>query len=168
MAGLSLYEIDATLQYVLDEWEKWAIEHDGDVTDFPLSREMDALTGDLETKALNVACVIKSMLAEAQAINDERKRLEQREKIVKHKAERLKAYLKEHINPGVKYENARASIKWRRSEGLVVNAPMSEIPKDFIKFGEPSVKVAELKAAVKAGLTIKGVDLEQRINIVIG
>ncbi len=46
---MNLYEIEKELREVLKLEDKWASEYEGDITDFPLNKELEKLNiGELE------------------------------------------------------------------------------------------------------------------------
>lgn len=76
----SIYEIDQEILACIDE-------ETGEILD---AKRLDALQMEREKKLENVACWVKNLLADADAIKAERRQLEEREKAARNKAERLK------------------------------------------------------------------------------
>ena len=74
------------LNFLMDEW---AIEHEGDITDFPLFDEMEKLGEDKRQKFLRMGLWIKDLFKDAKGIKDEIDTLQRRRKALENKAEKL-------------------------------------------------------------------------------
>lgn len=161
---LSLYEIADELRQLDNKLMEWAEEHDGDITDFPFAKEMEAIEGDMETKALNTAEYIKNLLAEAEAIKKEKKVLAARQSALEKKADKCKDYLQSYIPEGQKYKNARTVIGWRKSERLILDVEPDELPREYQKI---EAKSADIKRDIKAGKDIDFAEIKKFNNISI-
>jgi hypothetical protein len=163
---MKLYELTAELEQARTELEAWAEEHEGDISECPALLSLELAESDIEDKALNIACLVKDWSAQADAISVEKKRLEQREKVLKNRSDYLKRYLSKNIPEGKKFENARAVISWRKSNALLVDIPPEELPEQYQKVKTEADKTG-IKAAIKSGEEIQGCTLETRHNIQI-
>ena len=109
---MKLYEIDKAYQ----EWQEKVMEADGEITQ-ELMEELDRIQETGDEKLESYAIVVKSFLAEAEAINGEKKRLDEREKRAKAAAENVKRcadYLMQLLGKD-KFKTARTAITYRRS-----------------------------------------------------
>lgn len=164
---MKLYELSADLQSVLDKLEQWAIDHDENLEGFPLADELEAIEGDFQNKALTIGCMVKDFEYEAEKFKAEIATLQARKKAMENRADRLRDYLLANIQEGIKMEDARCKIGWRKSERVMINIPVESLPEEYLRFAEPAPKLDELKKALKAGQAIAGVELEQRQNLQI-
>lgn len=73
-------------------------EPGAEVPDDVIADTMEALGGELEDKAVNVAKYIKNLEAEAEAIGKAVEGMGKRIKAINDKAERLRSYLKAHMS----------------------------------------------------------------------
>lgn len=154
---MTLYEIDQAILDTIDQ-------ETGEIIDLD---RLNALEMERDTKISNVACWIKDLKAEAEAIKAEKQALEKRQKAAENKAESLKEWL-QGILQGEKFKDARCSISYRKSERVVFDDGFcfSSLPAQFKKVTiEP--KKTEIKDYLKTGATIEGVELAESNNIQI-
>ena len=120
-----------------------------------------------ETKKIsNVACWIKDLKAEADAIKAEKNALAKRQTVCENKDEQLKDYLTRALN-GIKFKDARCSISYRKSESVEVDdSVIDKLPEEYIKV-EKTVRKTELKDAMKLGFEFEGCRLIEKNNIQI-
>ena len=105
---MTIYEIEAAILETVDE-------ETGEIIDL---ERLEALEMERDRKISNVACWIKDLKAEAEAIKAEKQALEKRQKAAENKAERLKEWL-QGILQGEKFKDSRCSISYRKSEKVV-------------------------------------------------
>jgi len=118
----SLYEIDKEIIGLHNALEKWAVEHDGDITDFPFSDYEEHLKYEKEQKLLSIACWIKNLNSDAAAIKAEEDSLRKRRQAIENKAESLEKLIKLHYSKDEdKLQNSRAVLSYRRSEKVVID-----------------------------------------------
>jgi len=96
-----------------------------------LNSELNQRRQELCDKALEIACLIKNELAEAQAIKDEIDRLRKRQSAHVNAGNFWKRYLQNTL-PKIKYENGRAKLSWRKSKSLHID-PSYVIPELYQK-----------------------------------
>lgn len=91
--GMTLYDIDAQIAALEDAAEDDMLidEETGEL--ISVSQALDALRMEREEKLENVACWIKNLNAEADAIREEENRLMKRRKAAETKAANLKSWL---------------------------------------------------------------------------
>ena len=154
---MTIYDIEAEIMDCIDQ-------ETGEVIDID---RLNALEMERDKKISNVACWIKDLKAEAEAIKAEKQALEKRQKAAENKAESLKTWLS-GILQGEKFKDSRCSISYRRSEKVtfaddfVVDSLPDEMKKITI---EP--RKTEIKEFLKAGGEIEGVRIEENTSMTI-
>ena len=92
MSTLRLYEIAETYLRALEDL--------ADIEDLPeqaITDTLEGLQGEFEVKAINVAGYIRNIEAEASAVEQARKGMERRQRSLTRHAERLREYVKNHM-----------------------------------------------------------------------
>jgi hypothetical protein len=163
---MKLYDIEQELQEVEAMLDEWASEHEGDFTDFPLMKELDEIEQARENKLLNIGCWVKSLDAEVEAYKQEKQKIDTKKKVVENKANRLREYLSSYLKKDEKIKDPRCQLAWRKSKSLNITVETEALPDEFIKT-EKTVKKAELKNAIKAGLELEGVTIKTNDNLQI-
>ena len=154
---MTLYEIDEQILECIDE-------ETGEIIDV---EKLTALNMEREKKISNVACWIKDLKAEAEAIKNEKQNLAKRQASCENKAESLKKWLVYALN-GEKFKDSKCNIGYRKSTSVNfgINFDFNTLPEDLKKVTvEP--KKNEIKQAIKDGLQIEGVTLEESNNIIV-
>lgn len=154
---MTLYEIEAEIMDCIDQ-------ETGEVIDID---RLNALEMERDKKISNVACWIKDLKAEAEAIKAEKQALDKRQKAAENKAESLKEWLS-GILQGEKFKDSRCSISYRRSERVdfADSFDLDSLP-DSMKKVTIEPKKTEIKNYLLTGATIEGVELVESSNIQI-
>lgn len=153
---MTLYEIDEAILDLVDE-------ETGEVIDLDA---LAALEMERDKKISNVACWIKDLKAEAEAIKAEKMNLAKRQATCENKVEQLKKYLADALG-GVKFKDSRCSISYRKSESVQLDdLALLKLPDEFVKV-EKSPRLTEIKNAIKEGQSFEGVKLVTNNNIQI-
>ena len=170
---MKLYEITSSLSQL---WETATEVLDGGNTDTIevekalvfLESQLKELEGTHADKCLNVACLIKNIEAESTAIKAEEQKLNDRRKSGERKAEWLRTYLANNMEPGTNLKDARAIIGWRKSTAVEVSVSPEQLPENLrrTKTIIEADKTA-IKANLEAGQAIEGCSLVQRFNLQI-
>lgn len=167
---MRLYEIADDYMRLMD-----AIEND-DIPETALADTLESIVSLLEDKADNIACLIKNLMAEAEAIKAEEDKLKARRTAKLKRAEALTEYLSECLtNAGhTKIETARNVISFRKNPPAVTfvnEAAFIEWAKvhndSFLTYAKPTVNKTAIKAAINSGEEIEGAYLESKLNIQI-
>ena len=164
---MQLYAIKSEYDAILQLCNQHAEENNGEIPE-SLSDSLEAICDTLEEKAVNCALLVKNCLGEAEAIKCEEKRLAARRKIAENTAERVKTYLSAYLPAGTKINEARVVIGWRKSEAVKINDGIA-VPREYCRIIPETVepdKIA-LKSALKSGVEIAGVSIEEKQNIQI-
>lgn len=159
---MKLWEIDNALMELFDP-------ETGEIMD---AEQWDALQMERTAKLEGVACWIKNLLSDAEAIKAEKDALAEREKAARNKAERLTKWLETALQ-GEKLSTARCAVSYRKSvaveipdeEAFVTYARME--CNDLLTFKQPVPNKTAIKMALKDGRFIPGVELVERQNISI-
>lgn len=152
---MTLYEIDNAILDCIDM-------ESGEILD---ADRLEALQLEREAKIENVALWYKNELADAEAYKAEKSSFAEREARARKKAESLKAWLDRAL-AGQSYKSTRVNATYRKSEQVVVD-DIYAVNEDYLKYSEPTVDKVGIKQAIKAGLPIKGVHLEEKYNLSI-
>ena len=154
---MNLYEIeDAILECVDTET--------GDIVDI---ERLEALELERDTKISNIACWIKDLKAEAEAIKTEKQALDKRQRVAENKAEQLKNYLQGYLN-GAKFKDSRCSISYRSSKSTVIDEDIDlDILPEQLKIVKVEPNKKAIKEALECGLDIEGCHLVEKSNIQI-
>lgn len=159
---MKLYEIDQEIMSCIDL-------ETGEILD---SARLDELQMERTAKLEGVACWVKNLEAEADAIEKEKKALMQREKAARNKAESLKRWLADALQ-GEKLTTAKTAVSFRRSEAVeFANQDLfvvwaSEAHNDLLTYKQPEPNKTVIKQMLKAGGKLPGVQLVERQNISI-
>lgn len=127
------------------------------------------LEGRIEDKIDAIACYIKEIDADADAMKAEEQRIAKRRKAAEGRSERLRQYLMMwmHDSGKRKAETARSCVSLRRTEAVKVYDDL-DIPDEYIKQRIENVPDKKaLKAAIKAGASIPGVEIVEYDSMVI-
>ena len=159
---MKLWEIDNALMELFDQ-------ETGEIMD---SEAWDALQMERTSKLEGVACWIKNLLSDAEAIKAEKDSLAEREKAARNKAERLTKWLEGALQ-GEKLNTARCAVNYRKSVSLEI--PDEELfvmyagkeCNDLLTYKPPVPNKTAIKAALKDGRNIPGVQLVEKMNMSI-
>ena len=164
--SMKLYEIAQEYEAFL------AAVENGDIPEEAISDTLEAIKGTLEDKADNVACVIKNLLAEIEAMKVEEDRLKERREQKERRAKSMKAYLTDTLlHAGInKIESARNKITFRKSESVVIDDESAFVacaPSSLLTYKDPSPNRTAIKEALKNGEEVFHVHIETKQNIQI-
>ena len=157
---MKLYEIDNAILDCVDL-------ETGEVID---TEKLDALQIERDAKIENVACWIKDLRAENEAIKSEKQKLDSRKKVNENKIESLMGWLNYALN-GTKFKTGKCAISFRASESVEVTeegleALMKEHD-ELLTYKAPEPNKTAIKQALKDGLTVEGVELVRNTNVII-
>lgn len=152
---MNLYEIDSAIMDCVDM-------ETGEIIDM---EALEDLQMERDQKIEGIGCWIKNLLADAKALKEEKDNLAARQKTAENKAASLKAYLSRYLN-GEKFKTAKVAISYRKSDSVNI-AEGAVIPKEYLKYSEPTPDKIGLKAALKSGEKIQGISLVTSNNIQI-
>jgi len=132
---------------------------------------LEGISGELETKAQNIAFVVRSLEADAAACKEWAKSATERAKAAESRAQALRDYLASCMTAcGIeKISGPGVLLSFRKSSAVVINEP-ALIPAEFMRQPEPppaSPDKTAIAAAIKAGAEVPGAHVETRNNLQI-
>lgn len=164
---MKLYELAQDYQAFLE-----AIEN-GDIPEEAIADSLESITALIDDKADAVACMVKTLEAEAKAIKEQEDILEGRRKVKERRASRLKEYLASTLlNAGLtKIETARNAISFRKSVGTEIDKEafmkwaLANNRDDLLSYTSPTPNATAIKAAINGGEVIEGARVVTRQNM---
>lgn len=162
----TLYEINSAYLSFLD-----AVENE-EIPEEAVADTLAGLEGALEEKADSIACLIKSLRAQATSIKAEEEKLAIRRKKKESEAEWFVQYLGSELLAAGKVlmETPRNRISFRRSEAVDiydVNAFVKNASSDYLTYKEPIPNKNAISCALKEGKEVPGCALVAKRNIQI-
>ena len=151
-----LYEIDADIMACVDM-------ETGEIVDID---RLKALEMERDAKIEGVILWRKDMLAEAEAIKNEVKKLQDRIRPLENKAEQLKCYIN-YVLEGQKFKTERCAVSYRKTTSVVIHDPKKIPPKDLKDIKEDWISKTAIKEALEEGMTIDGAHQEEKQSIII-
>ena len=152
---MKLYEIDEAIMNCIDA-------ETGEIID---TEQLDKLQMERDTKIENVACWIKELKAEAEALKAEKMAFDERQKVADNKAESLKKWLAYALN-GQAFKTTRASVSFRKSQKVEI-ADIYKVDENYLRYKEPEADKTAIKEALKAGKTVAGATLVENTSVII-
>ena len=157
---MKLYEIDNAILECIDM-------ETGEVID---TERLDALNMERDAKIENVACWIKDLKAEAEAIKAEKLALAERQKVAENKVESLKRWVAYALG-GQKFSTAKCDVSFRNTESVEVTEEGLEVlmkeHDELLTYKAPEPNKKAIKNAIKDGLSVAGVQLVQNVSTII-
>ena len=157
---MTIYEINEQILNCIDL-------ETGEIIDID---RLNDLQLERDTKIENVACWIKELKAEAEAIKAEKLILAERQKVAENKAESLKKWLAYALD-GQKFKTSKCSISYRKSESVeVTEEGLNNLIKEhdeLLTYKAPEPNKTAIKQALKDGLSVQGVQLVQNTSTII-
>lgn len=157
---MTIYEIDQAIMECIDL-------ETGEIID---TDQLDKLQMEREKKLENVACWIKELKVEAEALKNEKQALAERQKVAENKAESLKKWLAYALQ-GEKFKTTKCAISFRKSEAVeVTDEGLNNLMKEhdeLLTYKAPEPNKTAIKQAIKDGLNVPGVQLVQNVSTII-
>ena len=157
---MTIYEINEGILNCIDP-------ETGEIIDIDKLNELEL---ERDAKIENVACWIKELKAEAEAIKSEKLALAERQKVAENKAESLKKWLAYALQ-GEKFKTAKCSVSFRKTESVeVTDEGLSNLMKEhdeLLTYKAPEPNKKAIKDAIKDGLSVEGVQLVQNTSTII-
>ena len=143
---MKLYEINTQIEQL---WQHADEAFDAEASPEhldQLERLLKQSEVSLAEKAIALACLIKGIEADAEALAEEELKLRNRRKTAERQAEWLRVYLAGNLPAGEKIKDPRVVISWRKSQSVQLLADISRLPKEFVR--EKVIQEAD-KLAIK-------------------
>jgi len=166
---MKLYEIASDYYRLLS-----AIE-EGEIPEEAIADTLEAVGGELSEKADNIACMIKNLNAEADAIKAEEAKLAERRKQKEKTVKSMKEYLANNLLlAGMRsLETARNKISFRSSSAVKIDdeaafiAWAKENDATLLDVKEPTISLSAVKKSISEGSVIEGASIVTRMNLQI-
>ena len=152
---MTIYEIDQAIMECVDL-------ETGEIID---TEQLDKLTMEREAKLENVACWIKELKAEAEALKAEKMAFAKRQQVAENKMESLKNYLAYALD-GQAFKSVRASVTFRKSQAVEI-ADIYKLDENYLRYKEPEADKTAIKEAFKQGKTVAGATLVENTSVII-
>jgi hypothetical protein len=166
MSNLSLYQLSNNYLEALD----FLTDPEADLPAEAINDTLEALGGELEDKAINVAKFLRNMEAAAEAIKAAEADMARRRKILENRAKWLKDYLKGNMEAcGIsKIECPYFKVAIQKNPPAVAILDESAIPDQF-KEQVITWKIDKtaIKDAIKTGETVPGAELVNGTRLAI-
>ena len=157
---MTIFEIDKAIMECVDL-------ETGEIID---TEQLDKLQMERDAKLENVACWIKELKVEAEALKAEKQALAERQKVAENKMESLKKWLAYALQ-GEKFKTPKCAISFRKSEAVeVTDEGLNNLMKDhdeLLTYKAPEPNNTKIKQAINDGLNVEGVQLVQNISTII-
>lgn len=157
---MTLWEINEQIEMLTSQLVD---EETGEINE-DIMEQLEQLDIDKHEKIENCGIVMKSLLAEVDAINEEIKTLKARASAKANRYDRLAEYVKKSLN-GDKFETSKVAFSYRKSDKVdVVNVDI--VPEEFLKY---ETKISPMKSLIKkelkSGKEVPGCVLTESTNL---
>ena len=152
---MKLYDIDKAILDCIDG-------ETGEIVDF---ENLNKLQRERSVKMENLALWYKDLIAEAEALKNEKEMFAKREKSARNRADSIKRYLCLVLN-GDSFKTEKCVCSFRKSERIVID-DVFKIPETYLSYLEPKANLSEIKKAIKNGEEISGAHVEENRSILI-
>lgn len=140
------------------------------VTDETIQTAIEHLQMEHDEKVDAICSAVKNYKAEAEDIRVEKMRLAKRQKSAENKRDSAKRFLA-WLLQGEKFKNQRHNLYYQRSEELVIDSR-----EDLVEWckvnapgflNEPTIRIDDLKKAMKNGTAVPFAHLQENKNMVV-
>lgn len=160
---MTLYEINTAIENCfIEEIDPETGEVITEVLD---EDRLDELKMAKSEKIENVACWIKNLASDVEALKNEETKLAKRRKTMENKIESLKNYLQWACD-GEKFNGIRAAVSFRNSQSVAVD-DVNQIPELYMRVKTVSEPDKAMLKKVLATTNVPGVHLENKLSTII-
>jgi hypothetical protein len=152
---MKLFEIDEALQECFDA-------ETGEITDITRFEDLQL---EREQKLENIACWIKNLEADAEALKAQKMAFAERQKETENKAERLRNYL-QYALQNTNFKTVNVEVKFRKTQKVEV-PDVYKLDENFLKYSEPTADKTAIKKAIQGGQAVEGATLIENISMSI-
>ena len=155
---MKLYEIDEAIMNLIDE-------ETGEILDY---EQFSNLQMQREAKLEGVACYIKQLDYEIQALKDEEDKMKKRRKIKENSIKNLKTWLSAVLE-GKKFETPKCKVSFRKTTSVVVDDEIflkqhKDLCDEDITYKYDKIK---LKKLLQSGTKLTGTMLFEKKSMII-
>lgn len=164
--SLSLFSIAGEYRQQLDQLEQLGLDEQ------TFKDTLESISGDIETKSINVAMFARNLEAGAAAIETQIAIMADRAAAIRKKSEHVKGYLLANMEHAKlqKIDSPYFVLSIRKNPASVVIDNESDVPPSFLTIPEPPaprLDKTKLKEALKNGQVVPGAHLEQKTRLEI-
>jgi hypothetical protein len=152
---MKLFEIDEALQECFDA-------ETGEILDITRFEDLQL---EREQKLENIACWIKNLEADAEALKAQKMTFAERQKETENKAERLRNYL-QYALQNTNFKTVNVEVKFRKTQKVEV-PDVYKLDENFLKYSEPTADKTAIKKAIQDGQAVEGATLIENISMSI-
>lgn len=152
---MKLFEIDEALQECFDA-------ETGEILDITRFEDLQL---EREQKLENIACWIKNLEADAEALKAQKMAFAERQKETENKAERLRNYL-QYALQNTNFKTVNVEVKFRKTSKVEV-PDVYKLDENFLKYSEPTADKTAIKKAIQDGQAVEGATLIENISMSI-
>lgn len=173
---LKLYELVGEYQIFQEQFASFCDMVDsGELPEEAVLDTLDSITGGIEEKLDNIACIYKQTMYEAAMMKAEEVNMRARRKAKENAAERLKAYMSSAMQAVdlSKIETARNRLSFRKSEKVTFDDEETfvqwaqEYNPDLLTYKTPEPNKTVIKKILSGGQPIEGCRIEPCMNLQI-
>lgn len=140
--------------------------NESDYDEQTIADTLEGASGDIETKATNVAMFIRNLESSAEAIKQAEKEMADRRKAIEKKAESIRQYLKDNMQRcGItKIDSPYFALTLKKNPPSVIIDDAGAIAGELYVYPEAPAPYPDKKAIaelLKAGKVVNGAHLEQ-------
>lgn len=156
---MKLYEINEGIAVLRDFGADPETGEILDMSDEDIAEMIGVLQLDKEEKLENIACLIKELKKEAEALDEAKKSIAARYDAEinarKRRMESLKTYMEMNMDADEKIKTMRASVFWKKNPASV-QVDFNYLPVSYYKIRDPEADKTAIKKAIDAGEEIPG------------
>lgn len=157
---MNLYEMSEQIELLS---EQMVDQVTGEINEEVL-QQLEELEMDRDEKLENIGVLIKSIMAEVDALTTEKKSLEARIKVRTNKIERLMNYVNNCLK-GEKKRYTKVEFGYHKSTKVIV-VNEANVPDEYMKTNTTKTPMKkEIGAALKEGKRVPGCVLETNLNL---
>ncbi len=151
--------------------ELYEIAHDPEVDEQIWNDTFEAVDGEFEDKAEKYACCIAKLLGDDAFLATQEARIAAQRKTIKNSVSRIKSRLQEAmvLTGKVKFKTPLWSFSIRKNApAVVLDTNIDNIPKQYLRYAEPTVDKKQLKEDIINGEKLDGIaHLEASESLII-
>lgn len=164
---MTLYEIDNSIRQFIDQMID-SVDENGELVEVD-PKQLEQLNEERRKKLESIACYIKNLSAESEALKKEEDNLKSRRSSVDKKIERLKKLLSDSLiaSGDENFKTERCVVSFKKSSEVVI-IDENVIDKKFMRTKtttEPDKKL--IRERIDAGEEVRGAYLNEKKNIQI-
>ncbi len=151
---------NSTLFDLVGVWkEVYEMADDPDIDMEAWNGTLESIEGEIEVKADGYAAVIAKLNADIDQIKTMEKRLKARRDAMANSIDRMKSRLEDamRLTGKTKFKTTFWSFNIQKNPESVVIDNQEAVPKEFLKYAEPTVDKTALKEALKNGADLEGI-----------